>query len=90
VNNTIDGYGYGYGQQLQQGQWNSHALLAAATAPLPPSPTTLGAFHHGGVLDDIYYKDGSSWDDVGRMIMELADPSPSPSVFSFYDTRSYA
>ena len=91
-------YGYGYGQQhqqpLQQAQWNSHALHAAATAPLP-SPT-MAAFHHGvlsspaaGGLDDMYYKDGSSWDDIGRMVMELTDPSPS--VFSIYDTRgSYA
>jgi hypothetical protein len=103
--NMIDGYSYSYGydhhhhqqQQLQHGQWNSHALHAAATAPLP-SPTTMAAFHHGvlssppaaasGPLDDMYYKDGSSWDDIGRMVMELTDPSPS--VFSFYDTRSYA
>jgi len=65
-------YGYGYGQQqqqLQQVQWNSHALHAVATAPLP-SPT-MAAFHHGvrsspaaGGLDDMYYKDGSSWDDI--------------------------
>ncbi|XP_066395753.1 transcription factor JUNGBRUNNEN 1-like [Miscanthus floridulus] len=50
-------------------QWNSHALHAAATAPLP-SPT-MAALHHGvlsspaaGGLDDMYYKDGSSWDDI--------------------------
>jgi hypothetical protein len=91
---AIDGYDYGYDQpMLQQGQWNSHALHAAATAPLP-SPT-MAAFHHSvlsspaaGGLDDMYYRDGSSWDDIGRMVMELTDPSPS--VFSFYDTRSYA
>lgn len=92
----VDGYDYdyGYGYDQQQGQWNSHALHAAATAPLP-SPT-MAAFHHsvlsspaaGGGLDDMYYKDGSSsWDDIGRMVMELTDPSPG--VFSFYDTRSY-
>jgi len=92
IDDYDDGYGYGQ-QQLQQAQWNSHALHAAATAPLP-SPT-MAAFHHGvlsspaaGGLDDMYYKDGSSWDDIGRMVMELTDPSPS--VFSIYDTRSYA
>ncbi|RLN33175.1 transcription factor JUNGBRUNNEN 1-like [Panicum miliaceum] len=77
--------GYGYSSQQFQGQWNSSALHAAATAPLP-SPTTMAAFHHGGVLsspaapDDMYYKDGSSWDDIGRMMMELTDDM-------FYDSR---
>jgi hypothetical protein len=30
--------------------------------------------------DSLYYKDGSNWDDIGRMVMELTDDM-------FYDTR---
>ncbi|CAN6202976.1 unnamed protein product [Urochloa humidicola] len=77
--------GYGYGSQQFQGQWSSSALHAAATAPLP-SPTTMAAFNHGvlsspAVPDDsMFYKDGSSWDDFGRMVMELTDDM-------FYDSR---
>ena len=76
--------GYSYSSQQFQGQWNSSALHAAATAPLP-SPTTMAAFHQGvlsspAAPDDMYYKDGSSWDDIGRMMMELTDDM-------FYDSR---
>ncbi|XP_062188650.1 transcription factor JUNGBRUNNEN 1-like [Phragmites australis] len=75
---------YGYSQQFQ-GQWNSSVLHAAATAPLP-SPA-MAASHHGVLSspaapnDDLYYKDGCSWDDIGRMVMELTDPGV------FYDCR---
>ncbi|CAL5067153.1 unnamed protein product [Urochloa decumbens] len=79
---AIDGMnnGYVYGSQQFQGQWSSSALHAAATAPLP-SPTTMAAFNNHGVLsnpaaapdDSMYYEDGSSWDDFGRMVMELPD-----------------
>ncbi|RCV09435.1 hypothetical protein SEVIR_2G032900v4 [Setaria viridis] len=85
INSVSSGYGYGNQHQFH-GQWSSSALHTAATAPLP-SPTTMAAFHHGGVLsspaapdDSLYYKDGSSWDDIGRMVMELTDDM-------FYDTR---
>jgi hypothetical protein len=76
--NSVNDAGYGYSSQQFQGQWNSSALHAAATAPLP-SPTTMAAFHHDvlssspAAPDDMYYKDGSSWDDIGRMMMELTD-----------------
>ncbi|XP_062186404.1 transcription factor JUNGBRUNNEN 1-like [Phragmites australis] len=75
VNNVSNGYD----SRQFQGQWNSSLLHAAATATLP-SPTTASTLHHGvlsspAALDDQYYKDGCSWDDIGRMVMELTSPS---------------
>ncbi|WVZ61835.1 hypothetical protein U9M48_011647 [Paspalum notatum var. saurae] len=87
-----NGYVYGHrqGQQFQW-QWNNtaSALHVAATAPLP-SPTTMAALHRQAVLtspavpNDVYHKDGCSWDDIGRMVMELTG---DPSVF--YDSIRY-
>ncbi|KAJ1287686.1 hypothetical protein BS78_02G030100 [Paspalum vaginatum] len=77
INNMSNG-GYGYAEQFQR-QWsNTSALRAAATAPLPP-PTTMAA------PNDMYHKDVCSWDDIGRMVMELTG---DPSVF--YDSIRYA
>jgi hypothetical protein len=60
------------------GQWNNGGV---DDVPLPPAASSQSAFYHGvqsSLQDapyDQYYKDGSSWDDIGMMVMELTDPS---------------
>ncbi|KAL6647810.1 hypothetical protein ACP70R_015247 [Stipagrostis hirtigluma subsp. patula] len=78
VNDNVSNGGYGYGQQFQ-GQWNSTMPHPAAL----PSPGTTAAFQYGVLGSpaatanpyDLYYKDGCSWDDISRMVMELTDPN---------------
>ncbi|TVU41084.1 hypothetical protein EJB05_14576, partial [Eragrostis curvula] len=82
MNNNVNDV---YNSYQFQGQWNSDAVVQPpATACPQPSPAMAGAFHLApAVQDDPYYKDGCSWDDIGRMVMELTDPSV------FYDCTTY-
>jgi hypothetical protein len=70
-----------YNSYQFHGQWNCGVVPLPASAETQPSPAMANAFYHDvhsslAAPGDEYHKDdGCSWDDIGRMVMELTDPS---------------
>ncbi|KAK3124411.1 hypothetical protein QOZ80_7BG0586200 [Eleusine coracana subsp. coracana] len=81
MSNVYDGYQF-------QGQWNSSVAQTESTVPLYSSTAmATGGFHQGAhsslaAPDDLYFKDTCSWDEIGRMVMELTDPSVYDCTFA--------
>lgn len=64
-----------------QGQWNNGVAQPVSAVPQHSSTAMASGFHQGVhssqqiAPDDLYFKDTCSWDEIGRMVMELTDPS---------------